>query len=66
MRWCKLLTIYIIEHNAMVRQAAKEFGGSKSTVDAGVTKWNGCYGDNIKGTSGNFIQRVCINRVYRL
>lgn len=50
----------------MVRQAAKEFGGSKSTVDAGVTKWNGCYGDNIKGTSGNFIQRVCINRVYRL
>lgn len=29
---------YIIENNAMVRQTAKEFGISKSTV---VMKWNG-------------------------
>ena len=29
---------YIIENNATVRQTAKEFGISKSTV---VTKWNG-------------------------
>ncbi len=35
---------YIIEHNATVRQAAKEFGVSKSTVHKVVTKWNGLYG----------------------
>ncbi|MDE6320453.1 MAG: sporulation transcriptional regulator SpoIIID [Lachnospiraceae bacterium] len=29
---------YIIEHNATVRQAAKEFGVSKSTVHTVVTK----------------------------
>lgn len=29
---------YIIEHNATVRQAAKEFGVSKSTVHMVVTK----------------------------
>ena len=29
---------YIIEHNATVRQAAKAFGISKSTVHAEVTK----------------------------
>ena len=32
---------YIIESNATVRQAAKKFGISKSTVHAEVTKWNG-------------------------
>ncbi|MCM1466477.1 MAG: sporulation transcriptional regulator SpoIIID [Bacteroidales bacterium] len=32
---------YIIESNATVRQTAKAFGVSKSTVHAVVTKWNG-------------------------
>ena len=32
---------YIIENNATVRQTAKEFGISKSTVHMVVTKWNG-------------------------
>lgn len=32
---------YIIENNATVRQAAKQFGISKSTVHMVVTKWNG-------------------------
>ena len=32
---------YIIEENATVRQAAKKFGVSKSTVHVDVTKWNG-------------------------
>ena len=32
---------YIIENNATVRQAAKQFGISKSTVHADVTIWNG-------------------------
>ena len=32
---------YIIEENATVRQAAKKFGVSKSTVHAEVTKRNG-------------------------
>lgn len=31
---------YIIEQNATVRQAAKAFGISKSTVHVVVTKWN--------------------------
>ena len=31
---------YIIEHNATVRQAAKTFGVSKSTVHVVVIKWN--------------------------
>ena len=31
---------YIIEHNATVRQTAKAFGVSKSTVHVEVTKWN--------------------------
>lgn len=35
---------YIIEHNATVRQTAKEFGISKSTVHIEVTKQNGLYG----------------------
>ena len=32
---------YIIEHNATVRQTAKAFGVSKSTVHMVVTIWNG-------------------------
>ena len=32
---------YIIENNATVRQAAKQFGISKSTTHTVVTKWNG-------------------------
>jgi putative DeoR family transcriptional regulator (stage III sporulation protein D) len=30
-----------VENNATVRQTAKEFGVSKSTVHMVVTKWNG-------------------------
>ena len=36
-----LIAQYIIENNATVRQAAKHFGISKSTVHVEVTKWNG-------------------------
>ena len=32
---------YIIENNATVRQTAKAFGVSKSTVHVEVTIWNG-------------------------
>ncbi len=32
---------YIIENNATVRQTAKAFGISKSTVHVEVTIWNG-------------------------
>ena len=32
---------YIIEEGATVRQAAKKFGSSKSTVHMDVTRWNG-------------------------
>lgn len=35
---------YIIECNATVRQAAKQFGISKSTVHMDVTQWNGLCG----------------------
>ena len=35
---------YIIETNATVRQTAKQFGISKSTVHVDVTIWNGFYG----------------------
>lgn len=35
------IATYIIEHNATVRQAAKEFGISKSTVHMEVINWNG-------------------------
>lgn len=35
---------YIIEENATVRQTAKKFGISKSTVHMVVTKQNGLYG----------------------
>lgn len=35
---------YIIKNNATVRQTAKQFGISKSTVHAVVTKWNGLCG----------------------
>ena len=32
---------YIIDHNATVRQTAKRFGISKSTVHTVVKKWTG-------------------------
>ena len=32
---------YIVDNNATVRQAAKAFGISKSTIHMVVTKWNG-------------------------
>ena len=32
---------YIVDNNTTVRQAAKHFGISKSTVHTDVTKWNG-------------------------
>lgn len=35
---------YIIEHHATVRQTAKKFGISKSTVHMEVINWNGLYG----------------------
>ena len=35
---------YIIDSNATVRQAARHFGISKSTVHADGTIWNGLYG----------------------
>lgn len=35
---------YIIEHHATVRQTAKKFGISKSTVHTEVINWNGLYG----------------------
>ena len=35
---------YIIESNATVRQTAKTFGVSKSTVHMVVIKWNGFCG----------------------
>ena len=31
---------YIVDNNATVRQAAKAFGISKSTIHMDVTKWN--------------------------
>ena len=36
---------YIIDNNATVRQTAKAYGVSKSTVHMVVTKWNGMYGE---------------------
>ena len=36
---------YIIDNNATVRQTAKDYGVSKSTVHIVVTKWNGMYGE---------------------
>lgn len=36
---------YIIEEKATVRQTAKKFGISKSTVHMVVTKWNGFSGE---------------------
>ena len=35
---------YIIENNATVRQTARQFGISKSTVHVVVTKWKGLCG----------------------
>ena len=38
------IAYYIIDNNATVRQTAKAFGISKSTVHMDVTKQNGLYG----------------------
>ena len=35
---------YISQTNATVRETAKKFGFSKSTVHTVVIKWNGLYG----------------------
>ena len=35
---------YIVKNKATVRQAAKVFGISKSTVHTEVINWNGLYG----------------------
>ena len=43
------IAYYIIENNATVRQTAKEFGISKSTVHTDVTKRNGLCGGCNKG-----------------
>lgn len=42
-RACELAA-YIIENRATVREAARRFGISKSTVHTDVTKWNGRQG----------------------
>ncbi|MCI9420888.1 MAG: hypothetical protein HFG32_12985 [Eubacterium sp.] len=34
---------YIVENGATVRQTAKKFGVSKSTVHKDVTEWNGLW-----------------------
>lgn len=47
------IAYYIIEHSATVRQTAKQFGISKSTVHMVVTKQNGQTEDNM----GNWINR---------
>lgn len=39
-----LIALYIIETGCTVRQAAKKFGVSKSTVHMEVTKQNDLYG----------------------
>jgi len=39
---------YIIDNNATVRQTAKAYGVSKSTVHMVVTKWNGMCGESNK------------------
>lgn len=36
---------YIIEERTTVRQAAKKFGVSKSTIHVGVGKWKGFGGE---------------------
>ena len=38
------IAYYIIEHKATVRQTARQFGVSKSTIHKDVTKQNGIYG----------------------
>ena len=43
------VAVFIIENNATVRQAAKKFGISKSTVHVEVTIWNGFGGELNRG-----------------
>jgi len=53
---------YIIECNATVRQTAKAFGVSKSTVHVDVEKWNGLCGWWNDGRESEVC--VCIEAVY--
>ena len=39
------IAYYIIEHKATVRQTARQFGVSKSTIHKDVTKKNDTYGE---------------------
>ena len=56
---------YIIEEKTTVRQAAKQFGVSKSTIHADVTKWNGFGGGlNKKKNPDNSIKVVRIFYVF--
>lgn len=47
------IAYYIIEHKATVRQTAKQFGVSKSTIHMVVIKWNGLCGWHSKKNRKN-------------
>ena len=38
------LAVYILENRTTIRDAAKHFGVSKSTVHMAVTNWNASFG----------------------
>ena len=61
------LGAYIIEHNATVREAAKRFGISKSTVHKDVTyrlrRASGTYAEEwlrVRNTEKNLYNPVCL------
>ena len=58
---------YIIDYNATVRQTAKEFGVSKSTVHADRTIRNGLCGwwSKKRNEAGTSVEAICRGRVYR-
>lgn len=58
-----ILGEYIIEHKATVRQTAREFGISKSTVHMGVTNWNGLQRGCQEGWLGRDIGLLGNNRL---
>lgn len=49
---------YIIDSNATVRQTAKAFGVSKSTVHMVVTKWNGMCGEYDKRLWSGHLEKL--------
>jgi putative DeoR family transcriptional regulator (stage III sporulation protein D) len=55
------IAYYIIEHKATVRQTAKQFGVSKSTIRIDVIKQNGLYGglNNRKMKGLQELSRFC-------